>query len=542
MKKVKNYILAIIIVFTSFFVSIKGVSGTTQFTINNATYLNYLNFYNLEFSDNVIAQKYFQFFEMINWDLADIIRHQDSYISERMNNYLWYISFDRPVTYIHHRYYDSDDNNNYNFYLEDNNGIYNLGFTFNFYNYPDSLDSKFYYNFDMLDLRFTLNSFKEWFFTIEYNSNTDSFSVYRPSGSGDDTKNKIHSLGYSFSQAFGAFYQSNFYLQHNEDSASIPIEIYGSSLYPNFSDTLKSREERSFIGSEYFSNNLMMGAGEPWYPAYTYITGKKEFGEPYTNDYSKIYVYGNSQCVFTPKDELINDYANIHSNKTEKFYMKPIIPYQTKDNDFMLLFTFDNMEKVSDVIILSDEEITDAPYKRFSQLSLANKDGRTFTPLLDDRDDVVLVRLSYTPGSGNAGQTLFYNHNYWEGECSLLGQDINYTDEHGNPISVLPGGVEDNRDKPWYEPIGDAIVSIVEFFVDSITVISDLFSRLGSSIKNFGGRITSAISHIGTLFSPISFIGANITLFFDSIPPIVLNTFIAIFSISGLAIIIKILL
>ena len=157
-------------------------------------------------------------------------------------------------------------------------------------------------------------------------------------------------------------------------------------------------------------------------------------------------------------------------------------------------------------------------------------------------DNFLRYTFTYNNLRAQNGLILYIPKDLYNYSCGVT-QNIDgliITDEYGNDNYYEIGIVTGNA--KWYDTILDGFSKVSDFIFSTIGFIINSFNNLLVAIKDFGSNIASSISNITVLTAPITFIGDNVTLFFTGLPVTVQNTFIFVFTVIVLAIIIKLMM
>ena len=136
-------------------------------------------------------------------------------------------------------------------------------------------------------------------------------------------------VGYEF---FPSYYQSNFGdVNFRSSDGSIdqnqPFQLVG--VYDNNLSEVQKIDD--FIGSDYYSNNLVLGSGVGLIPFYSALSGDfNNVDIPYTDQYNYWYLNVDSTLFFVPK-ETFND-----ENVDTSLYIRPVILDQTLSTEQLL--------------------------------------------------------------------------------------------------------------------------------------------------------------------------------------------------------------
>lgn len=532
MYKLKRIISYIFLFISSFFIFKFNVFAYDQIVIDNLTYYNYLNFYNLEFSDNPIAQKFIGFFKNIDWDLANFIK-----INRPDSSYL----FDNPYIISFNAHYTSNENNEYLFYSTNDN-IYALEFS------VCTFESDFKgleYTFDTYNLKIKRVSnsdnckYSEKF-RLYYHSDTDLFTIndyYIGVGSFNWSN---FEFGRAISQVFGAVFQTNFMISPNMNVLNGPVMLIGSKLL-NEQD-FKSIENRTFLGSNWFIEHLFLGGGNVLYSGYSYFTGLFNYGIPYTSDYDTFYIDGLTSCILKPMQPYYDNLNIVKTNNYDRLFFKYDNPSLSQISDELNIFKFHDKSDISSYFKEEDLDI-DVIYtfKNSNNVNSVSSDLFTYSY----PDDIEVIRLNFSYNKYRAGNALigYYNKNYFNKVCfpTLSTSEASIYDSFsGDTWFFNVGGIEQNQS--ILDVILDAIGNFLDLIIESLISIKNAFSKLLNSLLSLLTYLFDMVGNILQFNVIFSFVGSVLVSFFGAMPNSVNIFFQVIFYLSILAIILKILL
>ena len=142
MIKIKLKKLFISLIFAFFFCNL-NVWAVNQFTVNDLTYVYYFNMHNLQFSQNELNQKYYNFIKDYNFDFKQILIDND--FENRIDYNNWFISF------------------NGNLETTNNNFTYDrISANINEYDLTDGIRFRVYFNDDLTQTEFKNQSNVKW--------------------------------------------------------------------------------------------------------------------------------------------------------------------------------------------------------------------------------------------------------------------------------------------------------------------------------------------------------------------------------------------
>ena len=524
---IKYFKFIFIITMTSFLFSF-NVFAVENHPVNNLSYGNYLNLYNLQYDDREISQRYFNFLK--DNSLHDIIfGNIESYNCEYPSYCLTRHMYDSSY-FIRLFGRSTDDNNHYNL----DNGI---GFQIVVDTSDDRDLSKSLSNngtFYTLDVSSTSDyGFVYYNFTLivnEDNSYSVNFTGSNRRRSGETFLDlTLHRS--DLVQFLSAFYESNFYF----DSTGVsPFAFQGIQFYGD--SNIYTDSSYQYLGRYYFDNNLYFGAGTPLYPGRSYFTNTFDYGVPFTSDFSNVYVSYLSQCFFAPTSKFLNEYSPNSDNDNLNLYFKSLYPTYKDDfrgNIRSIVFYDSSYISHSSIKSLVDSgfaEITDLDVS----LGLVS-----YLPNLLSQDSILYLKYESTViNSSYDSLAIYYNPLYWNLNCQANGAgDFTIKNYDGEDITINPNFVDDtDKSFKWYNLLEKVLSSIY----DSIVFIGDLMSSLIELFGRFLSYVWDAITDLLSLFSNFfGFIGAAFTLFYLCMPPVVVSTLNIIFVISGLILIIK---
>lgn len=509
---------------TSFLFSF-NVFAVENHPVNNLSYGNYLNLYNLQYDDREIAQRYFNFLK--DNSLHDIIfgninSYGCEYPKPCLEKYMYDLDYFISLFGLStdsENHYNLSNGINFMLFL-DPNSDYDFGKKFfnngTFYNLKISAKTHYYYNFKLI-------------------VNEDgTYSITQGHSTYNSSQTDIFDISYQKSDVLNllsAFYESNFYI----DSTGVsPFGFHGIQFYGDSNIYIDSSYQ--YIGRNYFDNNLYFGAGTPLYPGRSYFTNTFDYGVPFTSDFSNVYVSYLSQCFFAPTSKFLNEYSPNSDNDNLNLYFKSLYPTYKDDfrgNIRSIVFYDSSYISHSSIKSLVDSgfaEITDLDVS----LGLVS-----YLPNLLSQDSILYLKYESTViNSSYDSLAIYYNPLYWNLNCQANGAgDFTIKNYDGEDITINPNFVDDtDKSFKWY----DLLEKVLSSIYDSIVFIGDLMSSLIDLFGRFLSYVWDAITDLLSLFSNFfGFIGAVITLFYLCMPPVVVSTLNIIFVISGLILIIK---
>lgn len=129
-------------------------------------------------------------------------------------------------------------------------------------------------------------------------------------------------IGYEF---FPSYFQSSFGDVTYASNDSNIQQNQGFNLVGVYNNELEEvKKIDAFIGSDYYSNNLVLGAGIGLIPFYSALSGDfVNVDIPYTGDYSYYYLNNESSLFFTPTENFYEEGIDT------QLYIRPVILDQT---------------------------------------------------------------------------------------------------------------------------------------------------------------------------------------------------------------------
>lgn len=531
-------ILLIPIFILSFLFCIKNTYAVQQMTFNNTAYNNYFNFHSLEFSNNAINKRYYQYFKNIDFNIYDNLPNEAKILLE---NKKWFISFSSFYNSLSTFEYDlsSTDTTKYP------NG-YGLDFYIIYIDNQVFDDNKPFieYNNEQIHLKNIYdpkhNTYKFIKLGLSYDPVSDIFSYYQniyynlgqyyfyiQDLSSYDLKYKYKNLGSLNADIFtSVFYQSNFYINYEDNELSIPfsadlINLNQSGLYQRYSD-------RPFLGGDTLSNMLLLGDGQPLYAGYDYFTGNFNYGKPYTNDYDRVYLYGNTNCYLKAN----NDYFN--STESEKILYVKYSNILSSSTDKLFIARYNNIADFNEFVNYDDPP-SNVLVKSYDTSTLLSKKDfiKPYIPLTDN-DDILEFAMSRNNLNMSNSLVIYYNKNIYQYSCIV--------DDNTDEVAFIDGSTYIKGDRVGSNSIVDKLNNIYTFLLNMFNQIKTLFSKIANGFITLGGYIQGIFEDLLTFTSSFTFIGASITLFFSQMPVIFIAFFTIAFTITILGIIIKVIL
>lgn len=346
-------------------------------------------------------------------------------------------------------------------------------------------------------------------------------------------------IGYEF---FPSLYQSSFGgVYYPSDSFS---DLNNSSfalrgVYDNSQNEIMYIDD--FVGSDYYSNNLLLGAGVPLVPFYSVISDDfSSLDVPYTGNYRYIYLTTNATLYFTPKTSLDYDGDKL-------LYIRPVV-----------------LDKK-----LSSEELYNimgkADYKLGSYTDYKDLSSHTDYSFYwnNNHNDFFTLDINYLTSSNSMYGLLFdnkrllnvakinqsivyYNPEFWNVSSYHLYTNATSVTINGVNGSVTHSGT--NLNNTWTEiDKTDNVQNKPQYGNTDGSNIqggtgTSFFDGLLGNIKGIGNFIGSVSSGILELTSSIS---ALITMAFstlDALPVAISSVFYLCFLLTMVAIILKIFL
>jgi len=505
--------LFLFIMFISFFILSFQVFAVELRPVDNISYYRAFNFYTLQFSNDNQNKYLFNFFKSINFDIKQYLLDNSDLSPQVINDGV--ISFNDyyPVTSYYNNYdlYSGGDGWGVNF------RIYNPTFT----------------SFEFKNGSYQFNSGTSTIATYTHTCRIysdsplfDTMKVRCDLGSGTESLS-----GFNHVNLLSIYYQASNELFNPPSQASSPVGVPGISFPFTHPGEIFTSEQYQFLGYEYFDNNLFFGGGNPLYSGYSYFTNTFEYGPPFTNDYERLYLYGNTKCAIQPK---FDPQSFVPGNY--QFFIKPIDPAQVRSVDFYQFIIYKDIYSAP-----LNQDFRDSSSQSDAVLfkSALSKNMFSFNAEFKSVNNIMRIQISYNMLESGRGVNFYYNKTIFTSNCSLSGNDSIGRDENGNDISFLFGEVITNQ--PWYQDVLDLIMSFFSFLWDIILFIINLFNILISSFKTLGKYILDALSYLASLASFFSLIGTSIGYLFSVVPAQVYLAFITILTLSGLVWLVRII-
>ncbi len=531
-KNLLNKVL--IVVFASFFFI--NVNAVTEVALDNLSYADYLNIYNLQFDEREIAQKYYNFLTTTN--LHDFLfANVDNFgLSGQMNPQNFYFDYVNDSYFISLLGLSTDGNNHYNL----SNGI-----PFNIYlSFSDGKSAAFnsyLSNSGTIFRLYVSPGYKYRYFPfILYLDSDNNFKIKTRSSLRYDnvlSDNIIDLKLQNPIQFLGAFYQSSFIVNYKDNVANVPVGFTSFHFYNDLNKYYTSKDVK-YLGHEYFDNNVYFGAGVPLYPAYSIFTNSFEFGEPYTSDFNHMY-FGNQECYFAPTQKLLNDYDNLHSSGEDNLW------FTFNDSMFVLgdsgLNPLDkslsfSYFSVSDLKIFNSNYsyVGDTDFIKKYDVRLNIKDysnGKFFklSPELINLNSI--LRFS----AGDSGHTLsiYYKKDLWNYTCATGSNEFTLELSDGSTLTGKNSSLSDSSSNNFFTSF---INSISDFLGSALSY----FIRFVSSLTGFAKIVIDCFVKLFEIFgSFFIFVGSSISLMFGCFPDVVVETFKIILIFTSLIVVFK---
>lgn len=532
-KSLLNKIL--VVVLSSFFFI--NVSAVTEVALDNLSYANYLNIYNLQYDERDIAQKYYNF--LINTNLHD-------FIFANLNEFK--LDYDSRAGYDLYFDYNTEVNNPYFISLlglSANDNLYDLsnGINLNLY-LPykrTGFDDGIFTNFSYLNSSGTIfNLHLQAYDSVAlstlnlYLDNDGVFRIKRVLMRKLVTSDIIDLTLQNPIQFLGAFYQSNFTINYKKDTANVPLGFTSFHFY-NDLNTYYSSKDFKYLSYNYFDRNVYFGSGVPLYPAYSIFSNSFEFGEPYTSDFNHLY-FGNQECYFAPTSKLLNDYDSIHDLGYDNLWFtfnNNMISFG--DNLFNKHFSFSYFS-ISDLNILNTgySYSGDTDFVKKFDLSLKIDDysnGKFYqlSPYLINLNSI----LRFSAGDSNHSLTIYYKKDLWNYTCATGSNDFTLALPDGSNFTGNNGSLNDISSDNIFTPIID---SLIDF-------LGSVFSYLSNFISSFSNLSKIVIDCFIDLFNIFGsffvLVGNSISIMFGCFPDVVVDTFKIILIFTSLIVVFK---
>lgn len=536
---IKNLLNKVLImVFASFF--FVNVNAVTEIALDNLSYANYLNIYNLQFDDREIAQKYYNFLTTTNLHdflFANLEKFKLDKISTSSDiNYIDFSEIDNPYFIsllglsANDNLYDLSDGIYFKLYLPFDRIKFDSG-VFTRWSYISASGTVFNLHFNFYDdisvnkLRLFLDN--DGVFKIEPVSLRSKIRSASPIDF--STQNPI--------QFLGAFYQSNFTLNYKDNTANVPVGFTSFHFYNDFNKYYTSKDVKYFR-YEYFDNNVYFGAGVPLYPAYSIFTNSFEFGEPYTSDFNHMY-FGNQECYFAPTQKLLNDYDNLHSSGEDNLW------FTFNDSMFVLgdsgLNPLDKYLSFS-YFSVSDLKIFNSNYsyvgdtdfiKKYDvRLNIKDYSNGNFFKLSPELINLNSI-LRFSAGDSGHTLSIYYKKDLWNYTCATGSNEFSLELSDGSILtgknSSLSDSSSDNFFTSFINSISDFLGSALSYFI-----------RFVSSLTGFAKIVIDCFVKLFEIFgSFFIFVGSSISLMFGCFPDVVVETFKIILIFTSLIVVFK---
>lgn len=532
---IKNLLYKVlIVVFSSFFFI--NVNAVTEVALDNLSYANYLNIYNLQYDDRDIAQKYYNF--LINTNLHDFIfanLKEFKLDSDSAPGYNQYINYNQEVNNPYfisllglsatNNLYDLSNGIYLNLYLPFSRTGFNEGIFTNF-SYLDSSGTIFNLHLQAYD---TVALFK----LNLYLDDDGSFKI-KPVIMRDYVHSVIIDLTLQNPiQFLGAFYQSSFTLNYKDNTANVPVGFTSFHFYNDLNNYYTSKDFK-YLAYNYFDHNVYFGAGVPLYPAYSIFSNSFEFGDPYTSDFNHLY-FGNQECYFAPTSKLLNDYDSIHNSGDDNLWFTFNDNMVSIDNLFSKRFSFSYFS-ISDLNILNSSYSYsgDTDFIKKFDVSLkidvySNGKFYKLSPYLINLNSI----LRFSAGDSNHSLSIYYKKDLWNYTCATgsneftldLGDGSNFTGNNGS----LTDSSSDNVLTSLIDSVGNFFGSFLSYFINFISSLSGLAKLV----------IDCFVSLFNIFGSFFIFVGNSIFIMFSCFPSVVVETFKIIIIFTSLIVVFK---
>ena len=301
-----------------------------------------------------------------------------------------------------------------------------------------------------------------------------------------------------------------------------------------------------FVGSEYYSNSLLLGSGVALVPFYSVLSG--DFGNvdiPYTGDYTYWYLNSDSALYFTPKENFYDD--NVDTN----LYMRPVILDQTLSSEELLnLFQFTEIKlgvyqdyqssskltysyywnnSYNDFFIIDSSKLTSTS----GMYQLVYSNANTFTNISLNQ-----MIVYFDPRAWNVA-----HFNIRTNQQSVAVNGVNGTTwlYRGDVINSRSDLLQDNniQNRPQY---GNTSGDTGTGGISGLGGFGDFLNSLLGGISGIGEFISSVSGGISTLFESISSIVTLAFSVLNSLPLPVSSLLYLTFLLTIVAIILKIFL
>lgn len=527
---IKNLLNKVLImVFASFF--FVNVNAVTEVALDNLSYADYLNIYNLQFDDREIAQKYYNFLTTTN--LHDFLfANVDNFgLSVQLNPQNFYYDYVNDSYFISLLGLSTDGNNHYNL----SNGI-----PFNIYlSFSDgkSVDFDSYLSNSGTIFRLYVSpgyKYRYFPFTLYLDSDNNFKIKTRTSNRFDNvySDNIIDLKLQNPIQFLGAFYQSSFTVNYKDNVANVPVGFTSFHFYNDLNKYYTSKDAK-YLGYDYFDNNVYFGAGVPLYPAYSIFTNSFEFGDPYTSGFNHIY-FGNNQCYFAPTQKLLNDYDNLHSSGEDSLWFTY--------TDRKASFDWFNYSSTISYFSISDLGIFDSNYSYVSDTDSIKKynfvldyskysNGKflKLSPNLINLNSII----RFSVDNYDQQFVIYYKKDLWNYTCATGSNEFTLELSDGSTLtgknSSLSDSSSDNFFTSFINSISDFLGSALSYFI-----------RFVSSLTGFAKIVIDCFVKLFEIFgSFFIFVGSSISLMFGCFPDVVVETFKIILIFTSLIVVFK---
>lgn len=507
-----------VIFISCLFIVLNVYADDVNVSLNDLSYGNYLNMYNLQYDDREIAQRYYKF--LMEHNLLDYVTghftegtcYSDCWFSSYGSGQYDYVISILGLNAPENNEYDLSSGINFNIYVN-----YRSPGDSDWSSYKDNF-IKYSYIKTVGDSTRLLIKASSYYRIFKFNLFIDDDN--------NATISKIHSFqGYSTNsivditldnpiQFLTAFYQSNFVLNYSGSSSSNRNVYFNNIHFYDSLDTYYTSSDYEYLGYKYFDKKPVYGSGVPLYPGIAYFTNSFKYGSPYTNDYDSIIYNNNQKCYFSPTQSLINNYDNYHTNGYDKFWL---ISQDLSDGS---LFPDLTAFSISDTSYLSSSytyTIDNNIIKKYTYSSLKVNDEFAFIlPELIDLNSIYILDSLST----DIDLSIYFRKDLWNYTCVTAGNYFSLTMSDGSTLTGSSSSIIDNT-------ISDSGRNLLNFIIPNESQLNELlkesqklsdnFGFIGQSV-NFSYKLFSSFTNITQSTGCINF--PDFTLDFTKFEPI----------------------
>lgn len=509
MKIFKRLFLFISCLFISFNVY---ALDDVNLSLDNLSYGNYLNMYNLQFDQRDIAQRYYNF--LINTDLHAYIFGHFDFTTKCYSDcfYSYYESYNYFIS-IHglnapeNNEYDLSEGINFSLYVQKNGGQF-------------STNSYIRVVGDSTNLYLKAS---DYYMTFKFNLLIDDDGVINLSIKSKyqlSNSNPIVNITLDNPiQFLTAFYQSNFVLNYfNADVLNLKTRnIYFNNIH--FYDSLTTyytSSDYEYLGYKYFDSKPVFGTGVPLYPGIAYFQNSFKYGPPYTDDYNYFIFNNSKKCYLAPTQKLLDNYDNYHTNGYDKLWLIS----EFNDGYYPSLITF----SISDTSYLSSSytyTIDNSIIHKYTYSKLhINGEFGFILPTLIDNNSIYLIDSSEFVDGSDFDITIYYQKDLWNSTCVSEGNSFSLTLADGSSITGSSSSIIDKTLSDTGRNLINFIIpneSQLQELLKESQKLSDNFGFIGQSV-NFSYKLFSSFTNIPQSTGCINF--PDFTLDFTKFEPI----------------------